>query len=361
MRSARLALMLSLAAMFVLGLRAQAADVYNVDLKPVGDQGVSGLATIISAKVSGTSPYYNVEVNARADKAPPANMVYEAWFVDNDANYKLSLGAFTGMRFSARTRLVRFSDAMPFDMLAVSLEPADDSNPMPTTIVAQGNLPGSRVSAADFSRVAVLPEDEAFLSHIITQRFGLSSDTANDLRMRGWSYSDIAVMANAAYRCNRQVSEVASMLESGKTWSDIAQSCNMTVAELLTPVPRVEVAGALMELPSATAPSGVVAPLLYYKRGANNAPLITQQKWNELRVRGYDWQSVAIAANIAAETGESVDDLLRIRRIQGLPWQTIIIDRALDMKKMMDVSGWPFSKDEEEMQTPPPLPTAPAQ
>ncbi|MDI6829397.1 MAG: anti-sigma factor, partial [Armatimonadota bacterium] len=282
MRSAKLALVLSWAAVLVLGLLAQAANVYNVNLEPVGDQGVSGLATTISAKISGATPYYNVEVNARVDKSPPENMVYEAWLVDNDANYKLSLGVFNGMRFSGRTRLTRFSDTTPYEMLAVSLEPADDSNPMPNIIVAQGKLPGSSVSAADFSRIAVLPEDEAFMSHIITQRFLLSSDTATELRMHGWSYSDIAIMANAASRCNKPVSEVASMLESGKTWNDIAQACNMTVAEILTPMPRVEVAGAQIELPpTGVAPAVTVAPFLYYKRGANNTPIITQERWNE--------------------------------------------------------------------------------
>lgn len=343
-------------ALSILAIVPAQAAVHNIDLSPVGDSGVSGKATTIVGSVGGQTPYYNVEVNARLNKMPPENMVYEAWLVDNDADYKLSLGAFNGMQFSGRQRPLQFDGATPYDAVAVSLEPARDTNPMPTKIVALGNLPGTVVSEADFMRLAVLPEDDSFHRQIVMQRYALSGDQMTSLRMSGWRYSDIALVANVATRCNREAGDVAGMLQEGQSWGQIAQMCNTTVATLLEPVPIAAVAGFIAEVRPGMAPP--VGVLMFYQRYANGRPIVTQRLWDQWRRRGYSWRDVTIAANVAAMTGESVDALLRMARIQGQTWRSIATQRGLDVDAVTDVSRWPFSRDAEAMMPVPPMPPA---
>jgi len=343
-KSTLLALTAVLAALLV-AAPVQAA-VSNVNLTQVENSGVCGMATLIVGSVSGTTPCTNVEINARLNKMPSANMVYEGWLVDKDANYKLSVGSFNGMWLSAGHKLVQFS---PYDAVAVSLEPANDTDPMPATIVAMGNLPGTAVSEADFASMAILPQDETFQKQIVMQRFGLTSGQVADLRMRGWGYSDIALVANAASRCNKPPSEVAGMLEQGQTWEQIAQACNTSVAMLLEPVPVQVVAGFRGEIRP-----GMVQPLVVYRKYPNGRLIVTQDVWDYWHKRGYSWQDVAVAANIAAMTGKEVDDLLTIARVQGKTWRQIAIERGLRVRDVMDVSGWPFSRDKEPALTMPP-------
>ena len=321
------------------------AVVCNVDLKDVGDSDITGMATTIAGKVAGATPYYNVEVNIRLNMMPSANMAYEGWLVDNDSNYKLSLGAFNRMRLNTSLRLPHFEDNSPYDTIAVSLETINDTNPMPTKIVAMGNMPGDVVSAANFTRVAVLPEDEMFQQQAIMDRFGLNDAQFTDLRMQGWSYSDIAVVANAASRANMSPIEVAGMLSQGQSWDQIAIASDTTVAMLLQPTPLEVVAGYRAEVqPSVAPPAGMIQVPLFYEQLPNGRQIITQDYWNQLSKAGYSWKDVAVAANVMAMTGDKVDDLLRMVRIQGMTWRQIAVDRALDMDKVMDVSGWPFGE-----------------
>jgi len=354
MRNIGSALTVVLAALLLVVVPAQ-ADVYNVSLSGVGDSGISGTATTIAGNISGPTPYSNVEVNVSVNKMPSENMVYEGWLVDNDSNYKLSLGVFNGMRLSARQHLPKFGEDAPYDAIAVSREPANDTNPMPATVVAMGNLPGTKVSAADFTRIAILPADETFQRQLVMERYGLSSDQAMDFRMNGWSYSEIALAANAASQCNRPATEVASMLQQGRSWEQIAQTCNTSVAKLLEPVPSVAVAGFIAEArPGAAPPAGMVQVPVVYQRYANGRPIVTQDMWQSWRKRGYSWRDVAVAANIAAMTGENVDDLLRTVRVQGKTWRMMAFDRGLDADATLDVSGWPFSRNGEAITPMPP-------
>lgn len=340
------------------------AAVNNVNLAAVGDSGITGMATTISGEIAGATPYYNVEVNMRLNMLPSANMSYEGWLVDNDSNYKLSLGAFNLMRLNASLQLPHFRANMPYDAIAVSLEPINDTNPMPATIIAMGNLPGSSVSAADFTRVAVLPADEMFQQQAIMDRFGLNTAQFTDLRMQGWGYSDIAVVANAASRANRSPIEIARMLSQGQSWDQIAIASDTTVAMLLQPTPLAAVAGYRAEVqPSTAPPAGMIQVPMFYKQLPNGRQIITQDYWNQLSKAGYSWKDVAVAANIASMTGDKVDDLLRMVRVQGMTWRQIAVDRALDMDKVMDVSGWPFGETAMEktpMPSAPPMTTSPS-
>ena len=338
----KLGLALTIVIVFAMVSLPALAGVRNINLVPSGTQGVSGSATTISGEIGGSNPYFNVEVNANISSAPPANMVYEAWLVDTEGNAKRYIGAFNGGMLSTREQFAHWAE--PWDSLAVSLEPAHNQNLMPTTVVAQGNLPGSDVSAANFTTTTVLPPDESFQRQLVMARFNLTSDQTTSLRMQGWDYGQISLVANAAAKCNKPVADISSMLMQGQSWDQIASSCNTTVAALLTPVPMTAVAGFRAEVgaPVAAAP-------MYYRMFPNGRPVMSLQMWHDLNQRGNSWRDVAIAANISARTGENPEDLLRMIRIQGQTWRDIAINRGLNVKSMLDVSQWPFTQATKPM------------
>ena len=333
----KLGLALTIVVVLAMASLPALAGVRNINLVPSGTQGVSGSATTISGEIGGSNPYFNVEVNANISTAPAADMVYEAWLVDTEGNAKRYIGTFNGSMLSSRFQFAHWAD--PWDALAVSLEPAHNQNLMPTTIVAQGNLPGSDVSAANFMTMAVLPQNESFIRQLVMARFNLTSDQTTSLRVQGWDYGQISLVANAAAKCNKPVADISSMLMQGQSWDQIASSCNTTVAALLTPVPMTAVAGFQAEVgaPVMTAP-------MYYRMFPNGRPVMSLQMWQDLNQRGYSWRDVAIAANISAKTGDNPDDLLRMIRIQGQIWRDVAINRGLNVNRMMDVSQWPFTQ-----------------
>lgn len=330
-------IVLAVAVLLALSVMVAQADVRNVSLEPVGPQGVSGTATIISGQVAGPTPHVAAQISVRMNQAAPENQVYEAWLIDSDNNYLLSLGAFDGLNFNIRRTFVGFTGSDPYNNVAVSLEPARSTNPAPTTVVAQGNLPGQMVAAADFSRLAILPDDEMFQRQIAMERFNLTSQQVTDLRMMGFSYSEISLIANAAIRCDRPPTEVANLRMQGQSWSQIATACGTTVAALMQPVPLEIVAGVVEEVPP-TMP-------MFYQRYPDGRPVITDRIWMDYQRRGYTWQDVAIAANIAAMSGDRIDDLLRAVRVQGIPFRTLAIERGLDWDAVNDIDRWPFTRN----------------
>jgi uncharacterized protein (DUF2062 family) len=327
---------------------AGAQGVYNVTLSPVGSSGINGSASTIAGMISGPNPYANVEINANMNVAPAANMVYEGWLVNTALNTRSSLGVFTGSTLSTRIRLTNFSASGPYNAIAVSLEPANSTNPLPTTIVAQGNLPGNAVAAANFPCMAVMPADEALQQQLIMQRYGLTAQQVATLRMQGWSYNDINLIANAAIRCNNSPSNIANMLAQGQSWNQIASTCNTTVATLMSPM-VVTVAGTQQQVGTA---APIVAPLIYYRTYGNGTPIVTAQVWEYWQRRGYTWQDVAVAANIASVTGEDIGTLLRMTKLQGFTWRQIALNRGIDPDVALDVSSWPFSRNGESTMYP---------
>jgi hypothetical protein len=318
------------------------AGVRNVNLVSTGAQGVAGSATVLSGEIGGMNPYFNVEFDASMSSPPPANMVYEAWLVDTQGNTNRYIGAFQGGMLNTREQFAHWAE--PWDSLAVSLEPAHNQNLTPTTIVSQGNFPGSDVSASNFMTMAVLPQDESFQRQLVMQRYSLTSDQVTSLRMQGCSYPQIALMANAATKCNNTAADISSMLMKGQSWDQIASSCNTTVASLLTPSPMVAVAGMRQEI----TPTVSSLPLRYLSY-PNGGPVISIQQWEMLNKQGFSWRDVAVAGNIAAQTGETPENLLRMVRIQGQTWRDIAIDRGLRPVSMMDVSQWPFTQATKPM------------
>ena len=330
-------------AMSLLFIMSANAAVNNFSLMPIGDKGVTGTATALTSMVSGSTPFINIELNAKVNSAPPMNMMYQAWFFNTKTSSANSLGVFNGTMFNMKTRIASWSN-MPYDSIAVSLESVNNTSTTPGTIVARGLFPGSPVMASDFPTMAVLPSDEMFQQQVVMQRFKLTSSQIMDLRMRGWGYSDIAAAANAASRCNKSINDVVAMLESGQSWDMIASTCNITTAQLLEPVPMTAVAGYMGTItPSPMATGTIMVPTVYLKY-PNGRPVVTRDAWVNYSRQGHSWMDVARAANISAKTGESMDDLLRMSSFQGMTWRDIAIQHGLNINSVMDVSMWPFEQ-----------------
>lgn len=158
------------------------------------------------------------------------------------------------------------------------------------------------------------------------------------MRASGWGYDTIEVAANVGKQCNRSAIDVTNMLAQGTSWDQIATTCNTTVASLLTPVPSMAVAGTTQQYGTGR----LIMPTLFYQRYSNGRPVVTQDIWDYWSMRGYSWRDVAVAANIAAVTGEDLGDLLTMTRIQGNTWRTIAMDRGFNYDDVTNTSGWPF-------------------
>lgn len=64
--------------------------------------------------------------------------------------------------------------------------------------------------------------------------------------------------------------------------------------------------------------------------------ILTCREARDLRKRGYPMESIQAASMIAAQTGESVDFLLRQAYIVGKTWRQVAFDRGLNWNNMRD-------------------------
>ncbi|MCX6375316.1 MAG: hypothetical protein NTU88_04635 [Armatimonadetes bacterium] len=329
-----------------------AADVVNLDLSAVGATGVAGRSTTIYGTVGGSTPYTNIEINIKMAQPPPSGMTYQGWAIDSKSNATASIGAFVNDSLNSRYTAAGSMSQNPYDTLAVSLEPTKSKSTTPTTIVARGAWASgdSNVSASDFVKSSIFPVDECFQRQLVMQRYNLKDDQVTSLRMMGASYRDITLIANVAThlgKCPTDVMGVARLFMDGQTLDQIASANNTTVASLLSVGPGTAVAGSVQEIcpPPPCPPKNPCNPvetLKYYRMYPNGLPIVTAKSWKAWQNSGYSWVDVAIAANIASRTGEPVDGLLRMVRIQGRLWTDILVERGLSQCGMLDVSTWPF-------------------
>ncbi|MEM4247301.1 MAG: anti-sigma factor [Candidatus Woesearchaeota archaeon] len=103
----------------------------------------AGYARVVSIK-----PYQlgipQGTVYFRTKDLPPLapDYIYEAWLVDEDSGYSMSLGLFqpagigrvTSLEYSVITPL------LPFDSMMVTVEPFPDNNPLPGFVILEGVL-----------------------------------------------------------------------------------------------------------------------------------------------------------------------------------------------------------------------------
>lgn len=195
------------------------------------------------------------------------------------------------------------------------------------------------------------PEVETFNTNFITMNFGVDRSSIMGLRHAGWMWGDIYLMAHISKSANRPILEVAALRSQGMSWTDIASRYNISTVALTTPsMVQTRVAGFVTEYGYQP---------LYYRTDPWGNPVLTRFDAERMSRLGYSWQNIAVAANVAAETGASVRDVLSWTD-RGYTWQQVAREYGLDPDDIMNVSQYPFARESGAMMTTPTtIPTMP--
>ena len=105
----------------------------------------SGSASIISVK-SVSSGLDNVRININLDNLNSINdQVYEAWLVDLDSEYKLSLGSFIPNTKGHQSFLFKqkINGFRVYDKLVITREDLENLDPLPAEAIMSLEIPGS--------------------------------------------------------------------------------------------------------------------------------------------------------------------------------------------------------------------------
>jgi hypothetical protein len=120
-------------------------DPLNLELssRPQINGTPQGYARIISRKTNDVIVTEGI-VMLRTKDLPPVNpdYLYEAWLVDEDTGYAMTLGLFQAGTIG-RTATLSYKSMTPldpFDTIMVTVEPFPDDNPMPGQVVITGSL-----------------------------------------------------------------------------------------------------------------------------------------------------------------------------------------------------------------------------
>ena len=114
----------------------------NFDLAEEGGSGASGEVTMNTRTVGDGRENVKIRIWMK-DLDPMPGYVYEGWLVDEDTDYKLSLGAFT-TRSTGKGWYI-FEQKMVnidlYDKVVITKEMIGDTNPNPDTPVLAGMIP----------------------------------------------------------------------------------------------------------------------------------------------------------------------------------------------------------------------------
>jgi len=224
-----------------------------------------------------------------------------------------------------------------------------DTTP-PTTTPPVGTGPTVPTPTPSTAVTLVSPEVEQFNLNLVTSNFMVDSASVLALRQAGWMWSDIHLLAHIANQTNRPIIEIANLRSQGMTYTNIGQRYNLTMAQLTTPMfIRQRVAGFIGEYGYQP---------IYYRTDQWGNPVLTRYDAERLSRLGYDWRSIAIAANISAETGVSIREILQWTD-RGYTWKQVARQYGLDPNDVMDVSKYPFGRDSGQIMIPTTQPVPP--
>lgn len=228
--------------------------------------------------------------------------------------------------------------AGPMEEEPAATQPEPMPSEAPEAMPPVGAGPAMPPAAAGM--MAMTPEVEAFNTNFVTMNFGVDRNSVMGLRQAGWQWGDIYLMAHIASRANQPILEVANLRSQGMAWNDIGGRFNMTAMDLTTPVTvRTRVAGFVTE---------VGFQPIYYRTDPWGNPVLTRYEAERLSRLGYRWENIAIAANVSAETGVAVRDVLSwIDR--GYTWSQVAIQYGLDIDDITDISKYPFARERGAM------------
>ena len=235
-------------------------------------------------------------------------------------------------------------------MLAASLSFAQQQCPGTTstmefaTITGSGTMPiqtsstPAMMGAGPTTEMTTSPEVDAYNRNLIINQYGISGADIMYLRAQGFSWGDVNFMANMAVKTGRPIREIAALRSQGMSWSDITMKYNVSMADInQSYMPTVQTTGV-------TIPYGTLMVPPFYRTDKLGNPILTFREARSLERLGYDWRSIAIAANISAKTAIPFSDVLRMTE-QGLTWPQIAVNFGLRPQDVLDISGYPYATD----------------
>lgn len=214
----------------------------------------------------------------------------------------------------------------------------------PTVPTGTTMQPGTTTTTTTTTMVETMsPEVEAFNTQFLSNFYGLSSSTISSLRSQGFTWGEINFMANMAARTQRPITEIAMYRSQGSTWPEIAGRYNVALTDVTTPfMPTSRVAGFTGQTGMMT--MGMVGVPPYYLSDRYGNPVLTPTEAQAFIARGYDWRSIAVAANISARTGVPVHDILSMTD-RGMTFSQIAMQYGLRPEYITDVSLYPYSHE----------------
>lgn len=226
--------------------------------------------------------------------------------------------------------------------------PDDTTMPPTTTTPPVGTGPTTPMTTTPMmpstTISTVSPEVEQFNLNLVTTTFAVDSASVIALRQAGWMWADIHMLAHIANQSNRPILEIANLRSQGLSYANIGQRYNLTMAQLITPSSaiRTRVAGFVGEYGYQP---------IYYRTDPWGNPVLTRYDAERLARMGYDWRSIAIAANISAETGVSMREILSWTD-RGYTWEQVARQYGVDPDDAMNVNQYPFGRDGGQFMTP---------
>lgn len=235
--------------------------------------------------------------------------------------------------------------------LAIASAISRQSNQPVANVVTQYRVTPNWQTVAEYYRVDYAnlgispdylnPDVNVFNQTFISQQYGTTVADIQALRNQGFSWGEVNLIANAATRTGLTTQQIAQMRLQGMSWQSIASQYNLPATTLTVPcpviAPRLSCCAAYAAGPVCTSP---VIPAMYNRAGN---VLLTQDEVFRYYAKGYDWTEVAIAANIARETGYPVDQVLRDMR-SGMVWPQVAFYYGVSPNTAFDVCAYPFPR-----------------
>jgi len=211
-------------------------------------------------------------------------------------------------------------------------------------------------------------QSSTIMDSYLMNSWGLTQKQICDLRNKGWCNSDIMTAAVIAKKSDTPLDTVVSEYEKIKTWERVAEKHGMKMDDVRAAMSSTQMSGAGPSSPSSSeiTTSGTMAisdagpcgkpsstevcfsgpcapPQIRVLYGKNCNILLHEDEVNRLYAAGFDWLDVAVAANIARETGLPIPLLLNRAR-NGRLWSTIALETAVPYSTAFNVTNYPFAR-----------------
>jgi hypothetical protein len=222
--------------------------------------------------------------------------------------------------------------------VAMAADSCTPSNTCPSATCPSKPCPSATCpsSTCPSSPCAVCPSTTGTQSvdNCLMRTFGLTAQQLSDLRNQGYSNKDIAVAAAIAKKACVSINDVLTSYRECKDWNSAASKYNVRLADMVAMADKCL-------CPQQIIGAGPCACYAMYNKTGN--VLLTQAEAFRYYAMGYDWMDVALAANIAMETGYPIGHtLMDIRR--GVLYEEIALTQGVPYNRAFNFTCYPFQR-----------------